>query len=125
MCSISITSSLVVVCGKRSRLTKSVHGVARAHHGGGRSCSCWEDRGQEREHSVQTSSRSCLCARPAPVVPRLLPTKMELMPACATQEFGWCHLSAGDLLRAERATGSQDADLINTCTMLGLCDMPR
>jgi len=30
------------------------------------------------------------------------------------QEFGWCHLSAGDLLRAERATGSPDADLINT-----------
>jgi UMP-CMP kinase len=29
-------------------------------------------------------------------------------------EFGWCHLSAGDLLRAERATGSADADLINT-----------
>ena len=31
------------------------------------------------------------------------------------QEYGWCHLSAGDLLRAERATGSPDADLINTC----------
>ena len=35
------------------------------------------------------------------------------------QEFGWCHLSAGDLLRAERATGSADADLINTCTFSG------
>lgn len=31
------------------------------------------------------------------------------------KEFGWCHLSAGDLLRAERASGSADADLINTC----------
>mmetsp|Transcript_43378 Transcript_43378/g.63741 ORF Transcript_43378/g.63741 Transcript_43378/m.63741 type:complete len:193 (+) Transcript_43378:71-649(+) len=30
------------------------------------------------------------------------------------KEFGWCHLSAGDLLRAERATGSPDAELINT-----------
>jgi hypothetical protein len=33
-----------------------------------------------------------------------------------SQEFGWCHLSAGDLLREERATGSPDAELINTCT---------
>ena len=31
------------------------------------------------------------------------------------EEFGWCHLSAGDLLREERKTGSADADLINTC----------
>ncbi|EKX52061.1 hypothetical protein GUITHDRAFT_65521, partial [Guillardia theta CCMP2712] len=30
------------------------------------------------------------------------------------KEFGWCHLSAGDLLRAERATGSANAELINT-----------
>eukprot|EP00281_Chroomonas_sp_CCMP1168_P027231 CAMPEP_0206251800 /NCGR_PEP_ID=MMETSP0047_2-20121206/22222_1 /ASSEMBLY_ACC=CAM_ASM_000192 /TAXON_ID=195065 /ORGANISM="Chroomonas mesostigmatica_cf, Strain CCMP1168" /LENGTH=192 /DNA_ID=CAMNT_0053677787 /DNA_START=128 /DNA_END=706 /DNA_ORIENTATION=+ len=29
------------------------------------------------------------------------------------KEFGWCHLSAGDLLRAERASGSADAELIN------------
>ena len=31
------------------------------------------------------------------------------------EEFGWCHLSAGDLLREERKSGSADADLINTC----------
>jgi UMP-CMP kinase len=31
------------------------------------------------------------------------------------KEFGWCHLSAGDLLREERASGSADADLINNC----------
>jgi UMP-CMP kinase len=29
------------------------------------------------------------------------------------EEFGWVHLSAGDLLRAERATGSENAQLIN------------
>jgi len=29
------------------------------------------------------------------------------------EEFGWMHLSAGDLLRAERATGSENAQLIN------------
>lgn len=34
------------------------------------------------------------------------------------EEFGWCHLSAGDLLREERKTGSADADLINTCKQL-------
>ena len=31
------------------------------------------------------------------------------------ENFGWCHLSAGDLLREERKSGSADADLINTC----------
>ena len=31
------------------------------------------------------------------------------------KEFGWCHLSAGDLLREERASGSADAELINSC----------
>ncbi|KAJ1494731.1 adenylate kinase-domain-containing protein [Baffinella frigidus] len=30
------------------------------------------------------------------------------------KEFGWCHLSAGDLLREERASGSADAELINS-----------
>lgn len=30
------------------------------------------------------------------------------------EEFGYVHLSAGDLLRAERATGSDLADMINT-----------
>jgi len=29
-------------------------------------------------------------------------------------EFGWVHLSAGDLLRAEQASGSEDADMINS-----------
>eukprot|EP00164_Ancoracysta_twista_P005858 GFYU01008059.1.p1 GENE.GFYU01008059.1~~GFYU01008059.1.p1 ORF type:complete len:188 (-),score=85.77 GFYU01008059.1:198-761(-) len=28
------------------------------------------------------------------------------------ETFGWCHLSAGDLLRAERASGSEDGELI-------------
>lgn len=31
-----------------------------------------------------------------------------------TQEYGFVHLSAGDLLRAERASGSQDGDLIES-----------
>lgn len=31
------------------------------------------------------------------------------------QEFGYIHLSAGDLLRAERASGSENGDLIETC----------
>jgi UMP-CMP kinase len=30
------------------------------------------------------------------------------------EEFGYVHLSAGDLLRAERASGSELADMINT-----------
>ena len=30
------------------------------------------------------------------------------------QEFGYVHLSAGDLLRAERASGSKDGDLIES-----------
>ena len=30
------------------------------------------------------------------------------------EEYGYVHLSAGDLLRAERATGSDLADMINT-----------
>ena len=30
------------------------------------------------------------------------------------QEFGFVHLSAGDLLRAERASGSKDGDLIES-----------
>ena len=29
------------------------------------------------------------------------------------REYGWVHLSAGDLLRAERETGSQNAEMIN------------
>lgn len=36
------------------------------------------------------------------------------------EEFGWCHLSAGDLLREERKSGSADADLINTCEWTNL-----
>jgi UMP-CMP kinase len=35
------------------------------------------------------------------------------------KKYGWCHLSAGDLLRAERATASADADLINSCIKEG------
>lgn len=31
----------------------------------------------------------------------------------AEKQLGWTHLSAGDLLRAEKASGSPDADLIN------------
>ena len=31
-----------------------------------------------------------------------------------TQEYGFVHLSAGDLLRAERASGSKDGDLIES-----------
>lgn len=30
------------------------------------------------------------------------------------QEYGFVHLSAGDLLRAERASGSKDGDLIES-----------
>jgi UMP-CMP kinase len=35
------------------------------------------------------------------------------------KKYGWFHLSAGDLLRAETATGSADADLINSCIKEG------
>jgi UMP-CMP kinase len=35
------------------------------------------------------------------------------------KKYGWCHLSAGDLLRAERATASAEADLINSCIKEG------
>ena len=40
--------------------------------------------------------------------------KLELLPFVDgwLQEFGYVHLSAGDLLRAERASGSPDGDLI-------------
>ena len=31
------------------------------------------------------------------------------------QEFGYIHLSAGELLREERASGSKDGDLIESC----------
>ncbi len=31
------------------------------------------------------------------------------------REYGWVHLSAGDLLRAERETGSENAAMINRC----------
>ena len=33
---------------------------------------------------------------------------------CLNQEFGYVHLSAGELLRAERASGSKDGDLIES-----------
>ena len=52
------------------------------------------------------------CTRPSPSV--LLIIMHAHVRVALLQEFGWCHLSAGDLLRAERATGSPDADLINT-----------
>ena len=29
------------------------------------------------------------------------------------REYGWVHLSAGDLLRAERESGSENAEMIN------------
>lgn len=32
----------------------------------------------------------------------------------SAQEYGFVHLSAGDLLRAERASGSKDGDLIES-----------
>ena len=35
------------------------------------------------------------------------------------QEFGYIHLSAGDLLRAERSSGSENGDLIETCITEG------
>jgi len=35
------------------------------------------------------------------------------------KKYGWCHLSAGDLLRAERANASAEADLINSCIKEG------
>lgn len=35
------------------------------------------------------------------------------------QEFGYIHLSAGDLLREERASGSQNGDLIESCIKEG------
>ena len=35
------------------------------------------------------------------------------------QEFGYIHLSAGDLLRAERTSGSENGDLIETCITEG------
>jgi len=35
------------------------------------------------------------------------------------ETFGWIHLSAGDLLRAEKATKSSNADLINACIKNG------
>ena len=31
------------------------------------------------------------------------------------REYGWVHLSAGDLLRAERESGSENAAMINRC----------
>jgi hypothetical protein len=31
------------------------------------------------------------------------------------REYGWVHLSAGDLLRAEQETGSENAAMINRC----------
>jgi hypothetical protein len=31
------------------------------------------------------------------------------------RDYGWVHLSAGDLLRAERETGSENAAMINRC----------
>lgn len=34
-------------------------------------------------------------------------------------EFGYVHFSAGDLLRAERASGSKDGDLIESCITEG------
>ena len=36
-------------------------------------------------------------------------------------EYGWVHLSAGDLLRAERKTGSSQADLINNYIQVCAC----
>lgn len=35
------------------------------------------------------------------------------------QEFGYIHLSAGDLLREERASGSENGDLIESCIKEG------
>ena len=35
------------------------------------------------------------------------------------EKFGYIHLSAGDLLRAERASGSDLADMINSCIVEG------
>jgi UMP-CMP kinase len=35
------------------------------------------------------------------------------------ESFGWVHLSAGDLLRAEKGTKSTNADLINACIKNG------
>ncbi|XP_065904517.1 UMP-CMP kinase-like isoform X3 [Dysidea avara] len=35
------------------------------------------------------------------------------------EEYGFVHLSAGDLLRAERASGSPDGDLIQSCMKEG------
>jgi adenylate kinase family enzyme len=35
-------------------------------------------------------------------------------PVRVTQTFGFTHLSAGDLLREERASGSKNGDLIGT-----------
>ena len=70
-------------------------------------------------------ARACPDAAPVPAA-RPHPPNRPLTPppprarararSGSAQEFGWCHLSAGDLLRAERATGSPDAELINNCT---------
>ncbi len=38
------------------------------------------------------------------------------------REYGWVHLSAGDLLRAERESGSKNAEMINRC---GCCRSER
>ena len=35
------------------------------------------------------------------------------------QEFGYIHLSAGELLREERASGSENGDLIESCMKEG------
>jgi UMP-CMP kinase len=35
------------------------------------------------------------------------------------EEYGFVHLSAGDLLRAERDSGSPEAELINSIIMEG------
>ena len=37
------------------------------------------------------------------------------------KEYGWVHLSAGDLLRAERESGSENADMINRHVCVGAC----
>ena len=33
------------------------------------------------------------------------------------RKYGWVHLSAGDLLRAERESGSENAEMINRCSI--------
>ena len=92
-----------------------------------RSCLCWAGLAPARGRSVPTSSRYAGSApahaptrRPCLLPARTRPTARSPPPLRArsgsAQEFGWCHLSAGDLLRAERATGSPDAELINNCT---------